>query len=162
MRIPTLTDVDKLQRFLSECIDPSRTLRHDTACFHVPPMDDRSEGSINGCTRDSCNSFPIACRRRELKFLSLIFALFRTFRRHTRRNNSRASLRLNACAFASTSYYSSCFLVLIDKVFHHTAEWRRSSDIDGCARMSTITAVSTCGHPRQWRQGLVLMCRTLN
>jgi len=73
MRMPTLTVVDKLQRFLSECIDPSRTLQHDTACFHVPPMYDRSEGRINGCTRDSCNSFLIACRRRKLNCLSLTF-----------------------------------------------------------------------------------------
>jgi hypothetical protein len=79
MWMPTLTDVDKLQRFLSECIDPSRTLRHDTACFHVPPMDDRSEGRINGCTRDSCNSFLIACRRRKLNCFSLTIALVLSF-----------------------------------------------------------------------------------
>jgi hypothetical protein len=58
---------------------PSRTLRHDRACFHVPSMDDRSERRIDGCTRDSCNSFLIACRRRKLNCLSLTFTLALSF-----------------------------------------------------------------------------------
>jgi len=50
-------------------------------------------------------------------------SIFCTFRRHTRRNNSRTSVKLNACAFAR----SSCFLVLIHTVFRNTTEWRRRS-----------------------------------
>jgi len=124
MRMPALTDVNKLQRFLSECIDPSRTLRHDTACFHVPPMDDRSEGRINGCTRDGCNSFLIACRRRKLNCLSLTFALALSLAHWVATHVVTIHVQVWSWIRAR-SRYSSCLFVLIDEGFRNTTERHR-------------------------------------
>lgn len=164
MRMPALTNVNKLQRFLSECLDPSRTLRHDTACFHVPPMDDRSEGRINGCTRDGCNSFLIACRRRKLHCLSLTFALTLSLApwgvTHVVTIHVQVSSWISA---RSRSHHVTLhvFLPLSTKCFetHRSGigVWhgRFFEDFD-----------DHCGehvwNPRQWCQGLVLVRPNLN
>jgi len=127
-------------------------------------MDDRSEGRIDGCTRYSCNSFLTACWRRKLNCLSLTFALALSFAPSGLTHG--VIIRVQVWRWIrerSRAHHITLrvFLSLSTKCFTTQRNGLGLRHGRFCEK-STITAVSTSGHLRQWCQGLVLVRPTFN